>query len=54
MVIAMGRPEDGLEGSVGRMGSPEEIARMMVFLASPASGFMTGAIVLAHGGYTAR
>jgi NAD(P)-dependent dehydrogenase (short-subunit alcohol dehydrogenase family) len=39
---------------LGRMASPEEIARMMVFLASPASGFMTGAIVMADGGYTAR
>lgn len=39
---------------MGRMATPEEIARMMVFLASPASGFMTGAIVMADGGYTAR
>ena len=39
---------------LGRMATPQEIARMMVFLASPASGFMTGAIVMADGGYTAR
>jgi hypothetical protein len=39
---------------LGRMATPEEIARMMVFLASPASGFVTGAIVMADGGYTAR
>jgi NAD(P)-dependent dehydrogenase (short-subunit alcohol dehydrogenase family) len=39
---------------LGRMATPEEIARMMVFLASPASGFMTGAIVMADGGYTAQ
>jgi NAD(P)-dependent dehydrogenase (short-subunit alcohol dehydrogenase family) len=39
---------------IGRMATPEEIARMMVFLASPAAGFMTGAIVMADGGYTAR
>ena len=39
---------------LGRMASPEEIARIMVFLASPASEFMTGAVVMADGGYTAR
>jgi NAD(P)-dependent dehydrogenase (short-subunit alcohol dehydrogenase family) len=39
---------------MGRMATAEEIARMMVFLASPAAGFMTGAIVMADGGYTAR
>jgi NAD(P)-dependent dehydrogenase (short-subunit alcohol dehydrogenase family) len=39
---------------VGRMATAEEIARMMVFLASPASSFMTGAVVMADGGYTAR
>ena len=37
-----------------RMASPAEIARIMVFLASPASSFMTGAIVMADGGYTAQ
>jgi NAD(P)-dependent dehydrogenase (short-subunit alcohol dehydrogenase family) len=39
---------------LGRMATPQEIARMMVFLASPAASFMTGAIVMADGGYTAR
>jgi NAD(P)-dependent dehydrogenase (short-subunit alcohol dehydrogenase family) len=39
---------------IGRMASPEEIARIMVFLVSPESGFMTGAVVMADGGYTAR
>jgi NAD(P)-dependent dehydrogenase (short-subunit alcohol dehydrogenase family) len=39
---------------MGRMASPQEIARIMVFLASPESGFMTGAVVMADGGYTAR
>jgi NAD(P)-dependent dehydrogenase (short-subunit alcohol dehydrogenase family) len=39
---------------LGRMASPEEIARIMVFLASPESDFMTGAVVMADGGYTAR
>jgi NAD(P)-dependent dehydrogenase (short-subunit alcohol dehydrogenase family) len=48
------REEIAAAHPMGRMASPEEIARMMVFLASPASGFMTGAIVMADGGYTAR
>jgi NAD(P)-dependent dehydrogenase (short-subunit alcohol dehydrogenase family) len=37
-----------------RMASPAEIARIMVFLASPASSFMTGAVVMADGGFTAQ
>jgi NAD(P)-dependent dehydrogenase (short-subunit alcohol dehydrogenase family) len=36
------------------MASPSEIARVMVFLASPASSFMTGAVVMADGGFTAQ
>lgn len=36
---------------VGRLASPEEIARVVIFLASPAASFMTGAIVSADGGY---
>jgi NAD(P)-dependent dehydrogenase (short-subunit alcohol dehydrogenase family) len=39
---------------LGRMASAEEIARVMVFLASPESGVMTGAVVMADGGYTAQ
>jgi NAD(P)-dependent dehydrogenase (short-subunit alcohol dehydrogenase family) len=36
------------------MATPEEIARIMVFLASPQASFMTGAVVMADGGFTAR
>ena len=32
--------------------TPEEIAPAVVFLASPASGFMTGSILVIDGGYT--
>jgi NAD(P)-dependent dehydrogenase (short-subunit alcohol dehydrogenase family) len=39
---------------LGRMASAEEIARIMVFLASPQSSFMTGAVVMADGGFTAQ
>ena len=35
-----------------RAADPEEIASVVVFLASEASSFMTGAVVVADGGYT--
>lgn len=38
---------------MGRLGKPEEIASVMLFLASDASSFMTGSVVIADGGYTA-
>lgn len=37
---------------MGRVGQPEEVASISVFLASPASSYMTGSIVVADGGYT--
>jgi NAD(P)-dependent dehydrogenase (short-subunit alcohol dehydrogenase family) len=36
----------------GRLGQPEEVASVVLFLASDASSLMTGSIVLADGGYT--
>ena len=38
---------------IGRVGQPSEIAEVIAFLGSPASSFMTGALVMADGGYTA-
>jgi len=39
---------------LGRFGKPEEIARPAVFLASDEASFITGAVVVVDGGYTAR
>lgn len=38
---------------MGRVGKPEEIAEVIVFLASDASSYMTGSEVYADGGWTA-
>ena len=38
---------------IGRVAQPSEIAEVIAFLASPASSFMTGTLVMADGGYTA-
>lgn len=39
--------------ALGRVAQPEEIAEAIAFLASPAASFVTGALVMADGGYTA-
>ncbi|TDD49716.1 SDR family oxidoreductase [Nonomuraea terrae] len=39
--------------SLQRMGHPDEIAAAIVFLASPAASYITGAVLDAHGGYNA-
>jgi NAD(P)-dependent dehydrogenase (short-subunit alcohol dehydrogenase family) len=35
-----------------RYGTPEELGPAMVFLASDASSFVTGSVLIADGGYT--
>ena len=39
---------------LGRFAAPSEIAEAIAFLASPAASFITGAILMTDGGYTAR
>lgn len=38
------------ENPVGRLGTPQEIARCVVFLASDAAGFITGSTLTVNGG----
>jgi NAD(P)-dependent dehydrogenase (short-subunit alcohol dehydrogenase family) len=52
--VQAARGDIGASHPLGRMATPEEIARIMVFLASPQASFMTGAVVMADGGFTAR
>jgi NAD(P)-dependent dehydrogenase (short-subunit alcohol dehydrogenase family) len=40
--------------AIGRMGAPEEVARAVTFLASPAASLITGANLVADGGFTKR
>jgi NAD(P)-dependent dehydrogenase (short-subunit alcohol dehydrogenase family) len=40
--------------AIGRMGTPEEVARAVVFLSSPAASLITGANLVTDGGFTKR
>jgi len=38
---------------VGRMGRPEEIAHLALYLSSPEASFVTGSLITIDGGWTA-
>lgn len=40
--------------ALGRLGTPEEVARCIVFLSSPAASWVTGVNLVVDGGYTKR
>lgn len=50
--FGMGRASAGM-GINPRMGEPEEIAKVALFLASDDAGFVNGAVVTADAGWTA-
>ena len=46
--------EDNAQHLVGRVGTPEDIASMVAFLASSQAGFITGQNVVVDGGMTKK
>ena len=48
------KPEDHSQHPVGKVGSPEDIAKMVEFLISRASGFITGQNFVIDGGMTKK
>ena len=45
------RPRVEEANALGRIGRPEEIARVAVYLASDASSYVTGTTIVADGGF---
>ncbi len=42
------------EAALGRWGTPEDVARVVRFLASPAAGFVTGQVWDVNGGFRVK
>jgi NAD(P)-dependent dehydrogenase (short-subunit alcohol dehydrogenase family) len=49
---SLGFPTDGK--SIGHVGEPEEIARVLAWCASPEASFITGTTIQADGGLLSR
>ncbi|MFA5896932.1 MAG: SDR family oxidoreductase, partial [Thermoplasmata archaeon] len=54
VTVAAYRKHVGAQDPIGRVGRPEEIANLVLFLASEDAAYITGDLVVADGGYTAR
>ena len=58
-VVQIQSPEEGKRQlksfmarlALGRMGEPDEVARVVLFLASPMASYITGSTVIVDGGY---
>ena len=48
------REEELAQSPLGRLGTPEDVAAAVVFLASPAAGYITGQTLLVDGGMSAH
>ncbi|GFO65845.1 hypothetical protein GMPD_37640 [Geomonas paludis] len=48
------RPVDHEQHPVGRVGRPEDIAELVLYLASPRAGFITGQNFVVDGGMTRK